>query len=50
GEVIFKKINLVEADNNGVWLTGFAGEVDIITLGQGFVKSGDRVIATMAEK
>jgi multidrug efflux system membrane fusion protein len=50
GEVIFKKINLVEADNNGVWLTGFAGEVDIITLGQGFVKSGDRVQATMAEK
>jgi len=49
-KVIFKKIDLLEADNNGVWLTGFAGEVDIITLGQGFVKSGDRVIATIAEK
>ncbi|MFT7052544.1 MAG: multidrug efflux system membrane fusion protein [Psychromonas sp.] len=49
-EVSFKKIDLVEADNNGIWLTGFAGEVDVITLGQGFVKSGDRVQATLAEK
>jgi multidrug efflux system membrane fusion protein len=49
-QVVFKKINLVEADINGVWLTGFTSEVDIITLGQGFVKSGDRVQATMAEK
>jgi len=49
-QVSFKKIDLVEADNNGVWLTGFADEVDIITLGQGFVKSGDRVQATLAEK
>ncbi|ABM02710.1 efflux transporter, RND family, MFP subunit [Psychromonas ingrahamii 37] len=48
--VSFKKINLVEADINGVWLTGFAGEVDIITLGQGFVKSGDRVQAIIVEK
>jgi len=49
-QVSFKKIDLVEADNNGIWLTGFAGEVDIITLGQGFVKSGDRVQAMIAEK
>lgn len=49
-QVRFKKINLVETDINGVWLTGFAGEVDIITLGQGFVKSGDFVQATKAEK
>lgn len=49
-QVSFKKINLVEADNNGVWLTGFTGEVDIITLGQGFVKPGDRVQAMIAEK
>ncbi|MFT6927309.1 MAG: multidrug efflux system membrane fusion protein [Psychromonas sp.] len=49
-QVVFKKIELVEADINGVWLTGFVSEVDIITLGQGFVQSGDRVQATIAEK
>jgi multidrug efflux system membrane fusion protein len=50
GLVVFKKIDLVEADNNGAWLTGFSGAVDIITLGQGFVKPGDRVDAIPAEK
>lgn len=42
-QVVFHPIQLVEADNNGAWLTGFAKEVDIITLGQGFVKAGDKV-------
>ena len=45
GIVVFHGINLVEADNEGVWLSGFNGEVDIITLGQGFVKAGDKVDA-----
>lgn len=48
--VVFKAINLVESDNDGVWLSGFDGPVDIITLGQGFVKPGDRVQAIAAEK
>jgi multidrug efflux system membrane fusion protein len=50
GTVIFKRINLVEADNDGAWLSGFTAPVDIITLGQGFVKAGDRVQAIAAEK
>ncbi|WP_019614662.1 efflux RND transporter periplasmic adaptor subunit [Psychromonas ossibalaenae] len=50
GRVVFKAIKLVEADNNGAWLSGFTGEVDIITLGQGFVKPGDSVQAVAAEK
>lgn len=49
GVVIFKEINLVEADKNGVWLSGFKGEVDIITLGQGFVKAGAVVQTVIAE-
>lgn len=49
GVVIFKEINLVEADKNGVWLSGFEGEVDIITLGQGFVKAGAVVQTVIAE-
>lgn len=49
GEVFFQEINLVEADKNGVWLSGFEDEVDIITLGQGFVKAGAKVQTVMAE-
>lgn len=48
--VVFKTINLVEADTEGVWLSGFSEPVDIITLGQGFVKPGDQVLAIVAEK
>ncbi|HEY5716569.1 MAG TPA: efflux RND transporter periplasmic adaptor subunit [Psychromonas sp.] len=50
GLVIFTPIELVEAGNNGAWLTGFSGEVEIITVGQGFVKPGDRVQAIVAEQ
>lgn len=45
GIVVFHQIKLVEADNEGTWLAGFENEVDIITLGQGFVKVGDKVDA-----
>ncbi|MCP4320787.1 MAG: efflux RND transporter periplasmic adaptor subunit [Alteromonadales bacterium] len=48
--VVFKAINLVEADNDGAWLSGFDGPVDIITLGQGFVKPGAQVDATAAKE
>ena len=48
--VVFKSINLVEADNDGAWLSGFSEPVDIITLGQGFVNPGDRVQAIAVEK
>lgn len=47
--VAFKVVNLVEADNDGAWLSGFSAPVDIITLGQGFVKPGDHVQAIAAE-
>ena len=50
GVVVFKAINLVEADNDGAWLSGFDGPVDIITLGQGFVKPGAKVDAMLSEE
>ncbi|MGB5444469.1 MAG: efflux RND transporter periplasmic adaptor subunit [Psychromonas sp.] len=50
GQVVFTAIELVEAGDDGAWLSGFPGAVDIITLGQGFVKPGDRVQAIAAEK
>ncbi|GLS92173.1 hemolysin D [Psychromonas marina] len=50
GVVVFKAISLVEADNNGAWLSGFDGPVDIITLGQGFVKAGAKVDASAVKE
>lgn len=43
--VKFVPINLVKAEQDGVWLTGLGDKVDIITTGQGFVRDGDQVIA-----
>ncbi|PKF60475.1 efflux RND transporter periplasmic adaptor subunit [Psychromonas sp. psych-6C06] len=50
GVVVFKAIKLVEADNDGAWLSGFDEPVDIITLGQGFVKPGAQVDASAVEE
>ncbi|MCG7497637.1 efflux RND transporter periplasmic adaptor subunit [Vibrio sp. Of7-15] len=44
-EVEFVPIQLVKAQSDGVWLSGFDKQVDIITVGQGFVRDGDSVIA-----
>ncbi|WP_194439874.1 efflux RND transporter periplasmic adaptor subunit [Vibrio fluminensis] len=44
-QVKFVPIQLVKAEQDGVWLTGLGKQVDIITTGQGFVRDGDRVIA-----
>ncbi|RTZ15027.1 efflux RND transporter periplasmic adaptor subunit [Vibrio aquaticus] len=46
GEVIeFVPIQLVKAEQDGVWLSGLGESVKIVTTGQGFVRDGDRVIA-----
>jgi len=41
--VHFVPIEMVKSDGEGVWLSGLGREADIITLGQGFVREGDRV-------
>ncbi|MGC9494186.1 efflux RND transporter periplasmic adaptor subunit [Vibrio genomosp. F10] len=43
--VRFVPIQLVKAEQDGVWLSGLGDEVDIITVGQGFVRDGDSVEA-----
>ncbi|MDG3087181.1 efflux RND transporter periplasmic adaptor subunit [Vibrio hannami] len=43
--VRFVPIKLVKAEQDGVWLSGFKDSVDIITVGQGFVRDGDTVVA-----
>lgn len=42
-EVIFQPIQLLKADNNGIWVYGLGERADIITVGQGFVEYGEQV-------
>lgn len=43
--VVFTPIDIVKTESDGIWLTGFGTQADIITLGQGFVRAGDKVEA-----
>ncbi len=47
--VKFVPIQLVKAEEDGVWLSGLGAQSDIIVLGQGFVRDGDPVIATSVD-
>ncbi len=41
--VRFVPIDIVKSDSQGVWLSGMGQQADIITLGHGFVRDGDKV-------
>ncbi|MDO6763624.1 efflux RND transporter periplasmic adaptor subunit [Agarivorans sp. 1_MG-2023] len=41
--VQFIPADLVRSDPDGAWLSGFTGDNDVIVLGQGFVREGDKV-------
>lgn len=43
--VQFTPIEIIKSDSDGIWLTGLGEQVDIIVLGQGFVRGGDKVDA-----
>jgi multidrug efflux system membrane fusion protein len=43
--VQFTPINIIKSETDGVWLTGLGEQADIIVLGQGFVRAGDKVEA-----
>ncbi|PWI35318.1 efflux RND transporter periplasmic adaptor subunit [Vibrio albus] len=47
--VYFIPVQLVKAEQDGVWLSGLGENADIITIGQGFVREGDLVHAVKAE-
>jgi multidrug efflux system membrane fusion protein len=47
--VIFTPINVVKSESDGLWLTGLGQQANVITLGQGFVRSGDTVNPVMAK-
>ncbi|WP_157932998.1 efflux RND transporter periplasmic adaptor subunit [Roseovarius salinarum] len=41
--VAFYEVDVIKAGTDGVWVTGLPGSVRIITVGQGFVRRGERV-------
>lgn len=43
GVVGFNPIDLIKAEQDGVWLGGFEPQAELITRGQGFVQIGDKV-------
>ncbi len=43
--VAFTPVQIVKSERDGLWLSGLGRDIDIITLGQGFVRAGDRVVA-----
>jgi len=48
-KVYFVPVQLVKAEQDGVWLSGLGERADIITIGQGFVREGDLVHAVKSE-
>lgn len=48
--VKFVPINIVKSESDGIWLTGLGKQADIIVLGQGFVRDGDKVEAIFDTK
>lgn len=43
--VQFTPIKIIKSESDGVWLTGLGEQANIIVLGQGFVRAGDKVDA-----
>ncbi|RZU99653.1 efflux RND transporter periplasmic adaptor subunit [Spiribacter vilamensis] len=41
--VVFEPVDIVRTQRDGVWVTGLADPVRLITVGQGFVRAGDTV-------
>jgi multidrug efflux system membrane fusion protein len=48
--VKFIPIDIVKSDSQGVWLSGMGPQADIITLGHGFVRDGDKVEVVRADE
>ena len=46
----FTPVHIISNDESGIWVTGLPEQVDLITIGQEYVKSGQPVIAVSADK
>jgi multidrug efflux system membrane fusion protein len=49
GRVVFHPVTVVKANADAMWVTGLPERVRVITVGQGYVNSGDRVNAVDEE-
>ncbi|MEM9102005.1 MAG: efflux RND transporter periplasmic adaptor subunit [Pseudomonadota bacterium] len=45
-QVAFRHVDIVSSNNEGIWVSGLEQQENIITLGQGYVRDGDKVHAT----
>ncbi len=50
GLVVFHSVDIVRTGVDGVWVRGLPDRVRVITVGQGFVREGDRVDARADEQ
>ena len=41
--VVSQNVTMIRSDNEGVWLAGLPKQIDLITVGQGFVSDGEQV-------
>ena len=48
--VVFYPIQVVKAQIDGIWVTGLPDEIDLITVGQGFVNEGEAVAPGAGEQ
>lgn len=42
-KVVFSPVEIVRAQTDGIWVSGLPDEVDVITVGQGYVSNGETV-------
>ncbi len=49
GVVQFHPVEILKSERDGLWLNGLPASVRLITVGQGFVRAGDRVDVVVAE-
>ncbi|HKM15832.1 MAG TPA: efflux RND transporter periplasmic adaptor subunit [Marinospirillum sp.] len=48
-QVVFSPVELLSSDINGAWLGGLPKKIQLITLGAGFVESGDTVLPVLKQ-
>lgn len=49
-KVVFHNIDILKAENTGIWITGLDEETQVITVGQGFVDYGEEVYPVYKSK
>ncbi|MEX0383662.1 efflux RND transporter periplasmic adaptor subunit [Spiribacter pallidus] len=48
--VVFRAVEVIRTQRDGVWVAGLPDSIRLITVGQGFVQAGEQVAPVMAEQ